>query len=129
MIAVVAEHLPRKISPMSMLHVYPLSGAYAEVGDDDTAFGGPRSARYGVFIIGLTLDPAGADAEKRWVRSFWDALRPHSPGSGGYVNGLSEFGEDRVRAVFGDKYPRLARIKAQYDPENVFRANANILPA
>jgi len=128
-IAVVSEHLPRKTSPLSLLHFYPLSGAYAEVGDDDTALGGSRSARYGVFIVGLSTDPAALPAEREWVRTFWDALLPHSAGAAGYVNGLTDYADERVRAVYGPKYQRLAEIKATYDPTNVFRGNANITPA
>jgi len=36
----------------------------------------------------------------------------------------------RVVAGFGaDNYVRLAHVKAQYDPANVFRSNHNINPA
>ncbi|TMC61605.1 MAG: FAD-linked oxidoreductase, partial [Chloroflexota bacterium] len=75
-------------------------------------------------------DPALYDGERSWVRSFWQALRPHASGVGSYVNFMSEYEEDRVKAAYGAaKYERLARIKAQYDPDNVFHLNANIKPA
>ena len=46
-----------------------------------------------------------------------------------YVNFLGEKGRDRVRSAFGPKiYDRLAGLKAQLDPTNLFRSNQNIPP-
>jgi hypothetical protein len=129
-IEVVAEHLPRKNSPLSVLEFYRLDEAYSEVGDDDTAFGGGRSPRYAVFIIATCPTPQLLAADRAWARSFWEALRPHSLGAGSYVNAMTEFEADRVRAAYGPaKYQRLATIKAKYDPQNLFHHNANIEPA
>jgi hypothetical protein len=129
-IGVVAERLPGKTSPMSILPIFPLGGAYADVGDEETAFGGSRSARFVFNMDAVAPDAESLAADRAWVRSLWDALRPFAANSGSYVNFMAEYEEDRVRASYGTaKYERLARIKGEYDPGNVFHLNANIKPA
>ena len=77
----------------------------------------------------LWEDPADDERVIGWARGFRDDMRRFSSG-GTYLNFIGDEGQDRVRAAFGDeKYARLARIKAQYDPDNVFRGNQNIVPA
>jgi FAD/FMN-containing dehydrogenase len=64
-----------------------------------------------------------------WAKAFRDDIARFASG-GVYLNFIGDEGEDRVRAAFGDeKYRRLSKVKAQYDPDNVFRGNQNIKPA
>lgn len=35
----------------------------------------------------------------------------------------------RLQATYGEHYKRLASVKGEYDPKNLFRVNQNILPA
>jgi FAD/FMN-containing dehydrogenase len=129
-IEVIAEYQPRKASGMSFTPIFCLGGAFGEVADDATAFGGRRSTRYVVNLAALAQTTQDFEADRQWVRDYWSALVPHAAGIGGYVNFMSEYEEDRVRAAYGaEKYDRLAQIKGDYDPDNVFHLNANILPA
>jgi FAD/FMN-containing dehydrogenase len=130
-IGVMVEHSHRRQSPLSFVPIFVLGGAYNQVVEDDTAFGGSRSARYGFNIAAVCPSPDLFEADRGWVRSYWDAMLPFaSRGSGSYINFMAEYDEDRVRAAYGSaKYERLARIKADYDPDNVFHLNANIKPA
>jgi hypothetical protein len=128
-IDVITEHWPGKTSPSSVMFLYRLDAAYSEVGEDETAFGGGRSPRFSVFILAFAETPEVLAADRAWVRSFWSALQEHAVSSGSYVNDSSEFPDRWVRASYGSKYARLARIKAVYDPDNVFRHNANIRPS
>jgi FAD/FMN-containing dehydrogenase len=128
-IEVITTHVPRKNSPMTLVPGFPMRGAYCAIGDSDTAFGGPRGPGFVFNIAAVTPDPAVLVAERAWVREFWDALRPYASAAS-YVNFMSVFDNDRVKAAYGaEKYARLAKIKAAYDPDNVFHRGANIRPA
>jgi FAD/FMN-containing dehydrogenase len=69
-------------------------------------------------------------ANVAWVRTFIDALAPHSDGSR-YLNfaGFQEEGESMMRRGYGPHYDRLVALKRTYDPDNVFRLNPNVSPA
>jgi len=110
----------------SLMHLYPIDGAAHRVGAADTPWS-YRHANWAAVIAGVDPDPANAEAIRTWTVDYFDALHPYNEG-GSYVNFLGE-GEDRVQATYGDNYARLARIKAQYDPGNVFHVNQNIRPA
>jgi hypothetical protein len=110
----------------STMHLYSIDGAAHDVSPSDTAWG-YRDATYSTVYAGVDPDPANADAIKQWTVDYYEALHPYSAG-GAYVNMMMDEGQDRVRASYGDNYDRLARIKAQYDPENLFRVNQNIEP-
>ena len=91
--------------------MFPLSGAYRRVRDEDTAFGGRRDTKYVVNISAACPTPELFDADQSWVRAFWTDLVQHATGVGSYVNFMSEYEENRVRAAYGpDKYERLAQI-------------------
>jgi FAD/FMN-containing dehydrogenase len=129
-IAVIGEFASRKRSPVSFCPTFRLDGAYRAHADDDTAFGGSRAARYLFNIAGHASTRDVYEGDRAWVRDFWSAMQPHASGAGGYVNFMTDPDDDRVRAAYGSaKYARLARIKADYDPANVFNRNANIKPA
>ena len=64
-----------------------------------------------------------------WARGLYDAAAPFATG-GVYVNFMPEDETQRVRAgAYGPNYDRLAKVKAKYDPRNLFRLNQNVPPA
>ena len=126
-IEAVTRHFPHKQSPGTVVLFYRVDGAYSSVGDDETAFGGDRSPGWYVFNVAVCPTAEMLPAEREWVRGLHAALAPHMV-SRTYVNAIDEDQSD-VAATYGtEKYKRLARIKGVYDPNNVFRRNANIKP-
>jgi FAD/FMN-containing dehydrogenase len=71
--------------------------------------------------------PEERERAERWVAEHGAALRPWARRA--YVNYLAPSSAERIREIYGVNYARLARIKAQYDPANLFRSNQNVLPA
>ncbi len=101
-------------------------GAMERVPEDVTAFG-HRNWPFNIVVTTMWTDAADSDANIRWTREFWDAMRPFLADAL-YVNYLSDTGEDLVRAAYGRKYERLVALKNKYDPTNFFRMNQNIRP-
>lgn len=128
-IEVITDHSSRRNSPLTKTLIYLLDEAYTETGEHDTAFGGERTPRYSVFILAGAPDRETLAPDHAWARSFWDALQPAAQGAGGYLNVTTDYDTTSLRASYGtDKLSRLAGIKTEYDPENVFRHNINIKP-
>lgn len=111
----------------STMHLYPIDGAVQRVGPNDTPWG-YRNANWGQVIVGVDPDPANAKAITDWTIAYHEALHPFAAG-GAYVNMMMDEGQERVKASYGENYDRLAQIKAEYDPGNVFHVNQNIRPA
>lgn len=122
-----AEYGPKMPTWKSTMHMYPIDGAAHRVGPTDTPWG-YRNANWGAVYAGVDPDPANVDAISAWSKEYHEALHPFSAG-GAYVNMMMEEGQDRIEAAYGENYVRLAQIKAEYDPDNLFHVNQNIKPA
>ena len=114
-------------APTESLVVFQqVGGAISRIPIADTPYAN-RDALYDCFPISIWDNSADDEAHIRWARDLWDAMRPFSTG-GVYANNLGEEGIDRVRAAYGENYPRLVAVKNKYDPTNFFRFNQNIRP-
>ena len=125
----IVRHFAQVRCPLPSVALEALGGAVARVGRDETAFD-HRDAPFNVIITASWTDPAEDAIHRAWARELWQALQPYSTG-GVYVNYLGaekDEGRDRVQAAYGTKYDRLAVIKRNYDPDNLFRFNQNIRP-
>jgi FAD/FMN-containing dehydrogenase len=121
-----ARHGAKLPTMHSTMHLYPIDGAAQRVGTKDTAFS-YRDANWAEVIVGVDPDPANGDKITRWCKEYFEDLHPYSAG-GAYVNFMMDEGQERVQASFRDNYARLALVKSQYDPANLFRVNQNIRP-
>ena len=115
----------RRPSHHSTIDIWANLGAISRVSSDDSAFGQRASA----WLISpeSNWESAADDAANlAWGREIVDGI-----GGSAYLNfpGLLEEGEQQSKASHGSTFERLASVKAAWDPENVFRFNANIPPA
>ncbi|GAA4635822.1 hypothetical protein GCM10023196_083010 [Actinoallomurus vinaceus] len=115
-------------SPHCTLDVWQLGGMLSRPGARDTAFG-DRSAP---FLLGIEANwesPRDDEACVEWARGVYAALAPFSTGAE-YLNfpGAYEEHDRMMRTTFGDNLDRLAALKRQYDPDNLFRLNQNVRP-
>jgi FAD/FMN-containing dehydrogenase len=122
----IIRHLNASDSPMRATQLRVLGGAMARVPADATAFA-HRSRRIMAICVAFH---SGDDREAKdeWVEAFASDLRQGDPGA--YVNFLESEDPEGVRRAYpGATGERLSRVKARYDPDNLFRRNHNIAPA
>jgi FAD/FMN-containing dehydrogenase len=123
----IVERLQASTAPMSVAQLRVLGGAMSRVPVEATALA-HRNSHIMVNIAALYEKPDDRPAHAAWVADFATALQQDDGGA--YVNFLAEEGDARIRAAYpGPTWERLASIKAQYDPTNLFRLNQNIPPA
>jgi FAD/FMN-containing dehydrogenase len=88
-----------------------------------------RDAGFVVHPLFLWEDPADDTRMIELGRGYRDALAPWATGAV-YSNFIGDEGAGRARAAFAPgAYDRLAAIKAEWDPDDVFRATAHVPPA
>jgi FAD/FMN-containing dehydrogenase len=111
--------------PRIAFFTHTAGGAVKRVDELATAF--PHRKAESMVIIGSVWDkPAEDEAVIEETRAWFRALEPHT---GGYYSNI-EYGRPSPEAgSYGPSYPRLQKVKAQYDPRNLFRLNNNVKPA
>jgi len=104
-----------------------VGGAMSRVATDATAY--PQRKSHFIMNVHTRWRETGQDkACIKWARDLFEATAPYAAGSV-YINFMPDDEGDRVKEAYGKNYNRLAKIKARYDPDNLFRLNQNIGPA
>jgi FAD binding domain/Berberine and berberine like len=126
-IEVMMERVAAASAPFWQMNGWAVGGAVTSVDADATAVG-EREIGFDLNVLAAWPPPdSNAEEYRAWVRAGWAALQPH--GTGVYTNFLSDEGAAGVETAYGDRLARLTALKDKYDPDNVFRMNANIPPS
>ncbi len=114
--------------PTSAILVERFHGAASRVPVEATAYA-LRHDGFNVLVVGQWMDPALGDATTAWVRETFAAVQPFV-GPRRYMNylGADEDADAAATAAYGPNLARLRQLKTQYDPNNLFHLNVNILP-
>ena len=122
----IIDRIERSTAPVAATQLRVLGGAMARVPADATAFA-HRGSRIMANVAAIYGVPEARAANEAWVLDLASALSDGDTGA--YAGFVGDEGEERVRAAYpGATWDRLAAIKAEYDPDNVFRLNQNIPP-
>ena len=127
-IDVLTEYAGRLPSPECEIFVGHLGGAVNRVPAASTAYP-HRDVNFVINVHTRWGEASQDEACIGWAREFFSRMAPHATG-GVYVNFMPEDEAQRVsRGAYGPNYERLSRLKARYDPSNLFRRNQNIQPS
>ena len=113
-----ADGLGTRVAPL--LSIRSVGGAVNDVDPAATAYA-HRHQNFSITSVGL-------GAREDDFRRHWDDLRPHLDGL--YLSFETDERPERLHDAFpADTLAKLRRLKAQYDPDNIFNQNFPIAPA
>jgi FAD/FMN-containing dehydrogenase len=126
-IKLAVEALARMPSPHSAVVLFQLQGALSELPESHSPAGN-RDTAFVLNITGSWENAADDAANRQWTRALFEATRGLAT-CGTYVNFLNEDdGRDRIEEAYGKaNLQRLAQLKAQVDPANMFRHTKGVL--
>ena len=101
-------------------------GAIGRVAPDATAFP-HRHSKHNMFaVISWNLSNDAAP-HVGYVKNYWATLEPFTDGY--YTNEVGDEAQSIVDANYQGNIGRLRTLKKKYDPGNLFRLNANVVPS
>ncbi len=116
LIATLSEHFGIPGSPP--IQIRSLGGAFGRISDDATAFG-HRSSEALMIMPSFTPANATEDEANAAADKLWAPLKKFSTGA--YVNFITDIRPETVNDAYSAATrARLAKIKAEYDPKNIF---------
>ena len=125
----VIDRFASNSSSMTQVLFEHFHGAATRVPVTHTAYA-LRKNGFNMLLLSQWMDRADDDQCVAWARESYRTLQAFT-GPSRYLNYMDhDDGDDAtLAAVYGANLDRLRKIKAKYDPENVFRQNVNIKPA
>ncbi|MGV9302196.1 MULTISPECIES: FAD-binding oxidoreductase [unclassified Nonomuraea] len=125
---VIVRHGLARTSPESMVHVPLLGGAINHVNPHATAYAARDASS--MLSVDANWRDQDADAHIAWVRQVIADAEKFSTGRPylSFDSAAPEETPEVVQSAFGDNLERLRDVKRRYDPDNLFRLNANVVP-
>ena len=122
MIGIIADAKLPQVQAVSVPHG---GGAIKRIKPQATAFAN-RAADFNAILFTYWSDPAMNEPVASWIRAAWSKLEPLTHGF--YVNEFNADDAARLRTTYGPNFARMVELKTKYDPDNLFRLNANVAP-
>ena len=126
-ISAVADRLEGHPDRLTQIILVQGGGAIGRVPNQATAFAQREEFANLLCIVGWPYPTDGSE-HIAWIRQFWPALEPFTRGF--YTNDLeADATAEAINANYRGNFNRLVAVKNRYDPDNLFRLNANVEPS
>jgi FAD/FMN-containing dehydrogenase len=109
----------------SVFFLYHCGGAINSVAADATSFPHRDITLTPLLAVSWPIE-SDPTAQVAWLRKYWASVEPHMQGF--YTNDIIDETQQQVDENYLGNYPRLVALKNKYDPTNLFRLNANVIP-